>query len=438
MKSNRKVLIVALFVLMMISLTFVLSSCYSASYKGIKETYINSDGELVIVYTNGEKENLGVVAGKDGEDGKDGANGVDGEDGKDGQGSQGNITITGGQNISLATSKATRSAVSVVAYYNDRFSQYASSGSGVIYKYEKTTDGYFIITNYHVVYDADNGISNEIYVMLYGNEYSDGFITAEYIGGSLNYDIAVLYIKNDDIIKNSSAVCVDVANSNEVCIGDTAIAVGNARGEGISATTGVISVDSESLEMTGADENTPVTFRVMRTDASVNPGNSGGGLYNEKGELIGIVNAKIIVDGVEGIGYAIPSVVAINVADNIIDNCFKQSNTYVKRALLGITISVSESKSIYNTETGKISIVETVYVVEASSKSLLADSIKANDVIVSIQLEGHEKLVVTRQFHVIDYLLQARVGDTGTLVVLRDGEEISLDFTISSTCIANY
>lgn len=460
MKNKKIVYCVMVFSLLLV-LTLILGSCYSPSYKGIQDTFINDKGELIITYTNGEKDNLGVVVGKDGKDGidgsdgkdgidgEDGKDGVDGEDGKDGvdgeDGKDGSTIIESdkGANVSLATSKAARSAVSIVAYYEDAQGEYVSSGSGVIYKYNKEADGYFIITNYHVVFDSTSGISKEIYAMLYGNEYQEGFIEATYIGGSLNYDIAILFIENNDIIKSSSAVCVDVASSNSVSIGDVAIAVGNARGEGISATSGVISVDSENIEMTAADEKTKVSFRVMRTDASVNKGNSGGGLFNDKGQLIGIVNAKIIVSGVEGIGYAIPSTLAINVADNIIDNCFGKTNNSVKRALLGITVSTSNSVSVFDPETGKISIVETIYVVEATSTNLFGNNIQANDVIKSIQLDGLEKLDVTRQFHVIDYLLQARVGDTGTLIVERENDkgevsEVALKFTITPTCIANY
>lgn len=447
-KSKKIIYLVALATLLLVSM-LILSGCYSPAYKGIKSTEINDDGELIITYTNGETENLGVVVGKDGADGKDGVDGTngkdgeDGEDGKDGSGSD--VIISGGSsNEALATSKAARSAVSVVAYYSSRLQgDYASSGSGVIYKYNSEMDGYFIITNYHVVYDASGGISEDIYVLLYGNEYSEGKIPAEYVGGSMTYDIAVLYVDNCDTIKNSSATCVDVADSNKVSIGDTAIAVGNARGEGISASKGVISVDSEKLEMTAADEETTVEFRVMRTDAAVNKGNSGGGLFNDRGELIGIVNAKIIVSGVEGIGYAIPSTLAVNVADNIIDNCFNKVNTSVKRAMLGITVSISESVSVYDPQTGKISIVETIFVVEAMSTNLFGKDIKADDIIKAIKLEGHDELTVTRQFHVIDYMLQARAGDKGTLTVLRKNasgelEEVKLYFTVTQGSLTTY
>ena len=433
MKTKRIFSIIA-FVLLIVTLTSVLSGCYSFTYNGISSTSINEKGELIIKYTNGNEQNLGVVVGSDGKDGADGSST-----------NSGNTVIQGsGADVALAVSKATRSAVSVSAAFKNAFGQESySSGSGVIYKYNEEVDGYFIITNYHVVYDASLGISQDINVFVYGNEYLDGKMSAKYVGGSLNYDIAVLFVENNDVLKSSSITTAEVYSSNKISIGDTAIAVGNARGEGISATTGVISVDSETLNMTGADEKTQVSFRVMRTDASVNKGNSGGGLFNDKGQLIGIVNAKIIVSGVEGIGYAIPSTVACNVADNIIDNCYGKLNTVVKRALLGITVSVSQSVSVYDPDTGKISIRETVYIVEATSTNLFGANIMANDVIKSIKLDRLEKLEVTRQFHVIDYLLQARVGDTGTLTVERTDEngqtkDVELRFTITEGCIVNY
>lgn len=426
----------------------------SADSLTIEDTFINEIGELIIVYSNGESKNLGVVVGKDGKDGengkdgKDGENGKDGADGKDGKdgkdGLDGTVSGSTGSNVGASVSKATRSAVSIIAKFVDIFdTESASAGSGVIYKYDEESDGYFIITNYHVVYDSSFGVSDDIRVYLYGNEYAEGAINAKYIGGSLNYDIAVLHIENNDIFKASCAVAVETAPSSTVSIGDTAIAVGNARGEGISATAGVVSVDSESIEMTGADGKTPVTFRVMRTDTPINRGNSGGGLFNDKGQLIGIVNAKIIVEGVEGIGYAIPSTLALNVADNIIDNCYGKSEKTVKRALLGISVSIIESSSVLDPSTGKIGIKEKVYVVQANSNNLFGTQIMANDVIKSIKLDRLEKITVTRQFHVIDYLLQARVNDTGVLTVERETspgqwEEVELSFTITESCIANY
>ena len=430
MKATKKFIVLLLFVLIG---TFLLSGCNLLSpSKTVMDTIINERGELVVIYSNGTSQNLGKITVEEGS-GNNSNITPPGEN--DNQGGNDIVINTNGGSVAVAAAKAACSAVSIVATHTDG----SSAGSGVIYKYNASDDGYFIITNYHVVYSASaRGISNEIKVMLYGNEYSEGAMEAKYVGGSLNYDIAVLFVKNNDILKASSATTVTVADSQNVSIGDTAIAVGNARGEGISVTSGAISVDSENLEMLAADEKTTVSFRVMRTDAAVNRGNSGGGLFNDRGELIGIVNAKTIVEGVEGMGYAIPSTLACNVADNIIDNCYGKTNTSVKRALMGITVSISDSISIYNPETGKISIKETVVVTEVTSSSVLAGKIKADDIIKSVTLDGHETQEVTRQYHVIDYMLQARVGDTCTVVVSRNGQERSITFTITAGCIALY
>ena len=427
--------------ILMLTLIFLLSSC-SLSSKSIRSTYINEYGELIIEYTNGTIDNLGVIGGGSNSGSGNGNNQDGSTDSGSSGGSVGDTIIIEGttENTALAASKAARSAVDVICTMSDGSH---SIGSGVIYKYNAQNDGYFIITNYHVVYDAVEGVIDTIEVALFGNEYSEGFIKAQYVGGSLNYDIAVLFVKNCDIIKSSAATTVTVADSNFICIGDTSIAVGNARGEGISVTKGVISVDSENIEMTGADGKTTISFRVLRTDTPINNGNSGGGLYNSSGELIGIVNAKTVTNGVEGVGYAIPSTLVCNVADNIIDNCYGTYVSTVQRALLGITITISDSVSVYDPETGKISIKQTVVVAETSSSGLLAGKVKKDDVIKSVTINGHETQVVTRQHHVIDYMLQARVGDTGTLVLERTDsygrtEEISISFTITKSCISSY
>lgn len=432
MKANKKIIVLLLLVLVA---TFLLSGCNLLSpNKTVMDTIINEQGELVVIYSNGTSQNLGKITVTEGS-GDNNDDSITPPSTGDGSGEGDIIINTNGGSIASAAAKASRSAVSVVATHSSG----SSAGSGVVFKYNSKDDGYFVITNYHVVYSAtERGIADDIKVMLYGNEYSEGAMAAKYVGGSLNYDIAVLFVENNDILKASSVTTVTVADSNNVSIGDTAIAVGNARGEGISVTSGVISVDSESLEMLAADEKTTVNFRVMRTDAAVNRGNSGGGLFNDRGELIGIVNAKTIVEGVEGMGYAIPSTLACNVANNIIDNCYGELNTSVKRALLGITVSISDSISIFDPETGKVSIVETVVVMEVTSGSILAGKVKADDVIKSITLDGYETQEVTRQHHVIDYMLNARVGDSCTMVVSSNGQERSVTFTITAGCITLY
>ena len=303
-----------------LSILLALSSCTSSDAAYITGAEVNRAGELIVTYSDGTEQNLGTVVGDDGKDGKDG---IDGTDGKDG--ALGELVVTdehGG--ITAASAKGLRSAVSIVCNFETTVQvggwypgssyvttkEYTSKGSGVIYRLDEEEGDAFIITNYHVVFDSSSnspdGISEDISVYLYGSETEDGAIAATYVGGSLYYDIAVLRVEDSEMLKGSSACDVSVADSDDVSVGDTAIAVGNAQGLGISSTSGIVSVDSEYITMTAADDKTKVSFRVMRVDTAINSGNSGGGLYDSEGRLIGIVNAKIVYDGVENIGYAIP------------------------------------------------------------------------------------------------------------------------------------
>lgn len=138
---------------------------------------------------------------------------------------------------------------------------------------------------------------------------------------------------DNEVLKNSDAKEVEIANSNEINVGDKAIAIGNSEALGISATSGIVSVDSEYITMLSLDEKAYVDHRVIRIDTAVNGGNSGGGLFNSNGQLIGIVNAKITDDSIENIAFAIPSNVAISIAQNILNN-----NGYFMRLILGVTL----------------------------------------------------------------------------------------------------
>ena len=213
--------------------------------------------------------------------------------------------------------------------------------------------------------------------------------------------------------------------------------IGNAQGLGISSTSGVVSVDSEHITMTAADGRTEVSFRVMRVDTAINSGNSGGGLYDDEGNLIGIVNAKIVYDGVENIGYAIPSNVAVSIAENIIDYCYGTDTERVQRALLGITVSTSDSKAVYDSATGIMTIKETVSVYEVSSGSLADGILQAEDVLVSATVNGNTT-EITRQYHIIDMMLDVRAGDVVTLKILRGGEEMTVSITITEGCLTAY
>ena len=433
---KTKICSIICIICLMFTIYLVISSRNSSYAIGIENTEINEKGELIVIYSDGTEQNLGIVVGKDGADGA--------------------LNITSNDaSVSAASSKGLRSAVSIVCNFQATVQQggwrpgssgsitkdYSSEGSGVIYQIDKTEGDAFIITNYHVVYDTssntENGISNDINVYLYGSEFEEQAIKATYVGGSLYYDIAVLYVEDSEILASSNACAVEVANSDNVSVGDSAIAIGNAQGLGISSTSGIVSVDSEYITMTAADGRTEVSFRVMRVDTAINSGNSGGGLYDDEGNLIGIVNAKIVYDGVENIGYAIPSNVAVSIAENIIDYCYGKDVERVQRALLGITVSASDSKAVLDSATGLITIEETVSVYEVSSGYLADGILQIGDILVSATVNDNTT-DITRQYHIIDMMLDVRVGDVVTLSILRGGEEKIVSITITKDCLMPY
>ena len=164
-------------------------------------------------------------------------------------------------------------------------------GSGVIF----SEDGY-IVTNLHIL------SGNQVNVRLNnGKNYQ-----ATIIGIDKNTDIAVLKIASNDKLNP-----IDIADSENLRIGDRVLAIGNPYGIGISVSNGIISA-------TGRDYGNPY-LQLIQTDAAINPGNSGGALINENGNLIGI-NSKIFskTGAYQGIGFAIPSNLIVQIASELI------------------------------------------------------------------------------------------------------------------------
>ncbi|WP_237386556.1 serine endoprotease DegQ [Xenorhabdus sp. Sc-CR9] len=225
-------------------------------------------------------------------------------------------------------------------------------GSGVIIDAEK---GY-VLTNSHVIENA-----NKMRVQLNdGREYS-----AKLIGRDPQTDIALLQLKD---AKNLTTI--KFADSDQLRVGDYAVAIGNPFGLGQTVTSGIISALGRSgLNLEGLEN-------FIQTDASINRGNSGGALINLKGELIGINTAIIAPNGGNvGIGFAIPSNMAKNLAAQLI------SNGEVKRGILGIkgremTADIAQAL--------KIDAQQGAFVSEVIPKSAAAKAgIKSGDVLVS-------------------------------------------------------
>ena len=194
----------------------------------------------------------------------------------------------------------------------------SGAGSGVIYD----SNGY-IVTNYHVANETCKTIS----VQLYDGSTYEG----QYIYGDELADLAVIKI---DKTNCDYAVFGD---SSALTYGDAVIAIGNPLGYGLSVTTGVVSRPSESVTMGNA------TMTLLRTDAAVNSGNSGGGLFDLNGKLIGIVNAKIAANSVDDIGYAIPSATVVKCINDL-----KNYGYITGRARLGVTVQEQVIQSFWN------------------------------------------------------------------------------------------
>lgn len=356
-----------------------------------------------------------------------------------------NIQINSNSNTNLlAASRAMLSAVTVFCTYGTGEDAYGAAGSGVIYKLDKNKGDAYIITNYHIVYDGyfkeNGGISKDITLHLYGMDYmtSEGesyAIPATYVGGSMYYDLAVLKVTGSTVLMESSAMAATFADSNEVAVLETAIAIGNPGSYGLAATVGSISLDSEEIKIGFDSENGTdvVEIRVMRTDAAVNKGNSGGGLFNDKGELIGIVNARDSDTSLINIGYAIPS----NVAKAIADNAIYYKNGTVQRCLLGITVSASKFYTVYDTSTGKIRKCEDVVITEFSATSSVKNDFKVGDNIKAITVDG-VSYDVSRTFHVVDAMLNARVGSSVITTVIRDGVQMEIPIEITRNMLTVY
>lgn len=215
-----------------------------------------------------------------------------------------------GLSVSEITQAALPSVVSItnvsvqkVQWYIDRFGRFGynsglleettSAGSGIII--ERTDDALYILTNYHVVEDANT---------LSVGFADDTVCQASLCGTDEALDLAVVKVALSGLPDDTlSAITVaTVGDSDALQVGEQVVAIGNALGYGQSVTTGIVSALNRSLSTDTS--TTPATY--IQTDAAINPGNSGGALLNMRGEVVGINTAKLSSTDVEGMGYAIP------------------------------------------------------------------------------------------------------------------------------------
>ena len=204
--------------------------------------------------------------------------------------------------------------VTYMNYFGMRSSA-AVSGTGFII----TADGY-ILTNYHVIEDAYKA-GLDVNVMMHdGTRYP-----AQIVGVEADNDVAVLKI--DAVGLNAATL----GNSDSLRVGDTVYAIGNPLGElEFSMTTGHVSAKDRSI-VTEVKGDSITMFQI---DAAVNSGNSGGPVYNARGEVVGIVTAKYRSSGVEGIGFAIPISDAVAIAQDLLT-----SGYVTGKAHLGVSVN---------------------------------------------------------------------------------------------------
>lgn len=212
-----------------------------------------------------------------------------------------------------------------------------SVGSGIIIS--QNDSELLIITNNHVVE------GNETLTVSFVDEES---VEAQVKGTDATKDLAVIAVQTKEI-KDTTMDQIKVAslgNSDQLQVGESVIAIGNALGYGQSVTSGIVSATGRELD--GIDE------KLIQTDAAINPGNSGGALLNANGEVVGINTAKVATDTVEGMGYAIPISSVSDIIENLMNQETKTKVSEAEQGQLGIQgVDVTaDSSEMYNMPTG--------------------------------------------------------------------------------------
>ena len=210
-------------------------------------------------------------------------------------------------------------------FWGQMYSEEAeASGSGIIIG--ENDNELLIATNNHVIADAE---TLEV-------QFIDGSQSKAHVKGSdADMDVAVIAVSKDDL-EDSTKDAISIAelgDSDELKVGEPAIAIGNALGYGQSVTTGVISALDRELEVSEGE----FSHGFIQTDAAINPGNSGGALLNVKGQVIGINSNKIGGSAVEGMGYAIPISKALPIIDDLKTKKTKAAVSEGDRGYLGIS-----------------------------------------------------------------------------------------------------
>lgn len=316
------------------------------------------------------------------------------------------------ENVMPSIVSVTNTSVqSVRSWFQSYEQEVQGAGSGIIIG--QTDDEILIVTNNHVI----NG-AKEITVT-----FCDAQSAAATVKGTDSIsDLAVLTVKTKDMDEDTinQIKIAALGSSEDLRVGDSAIAIGNALGYGQSVTVGYISALNREVEAEDAS-----TIKMLQTDAAINPGNSGGALLNGKGEVVGINSAKYVDSTVEGMGYAIPISDAIPVINDLMNQEVIADD---EQGYLGI-----QGNDITEEYASGFNMPEGVYVVKILDDSPASNcGLKAGDVIT--KFAGRE---ITSMENLQSVLSTKKAGEEVEMVIQRNNEkgeyeEVTLKVTLGA------
>ena len=305
-------------------------------------------------------------------------------------------------------------------------------GSGFVY----SENGY-IITNYHVIESAES-----VQVLL----GSGTAVDAEIVGYDKAADVAVLKVDAAEKL-----IPVKTGNSDAVLVGETVVAIGTPAEMNYAGTVtfGKISATRRLVTFSNADGTVTKKMRVIQTDTSVNPGNSGGPLANLDGEVIGVVVMKVSTQGsdiYEGLGFVLPINGVCEIADEIIQKgSFNGKNPIAEgRSLLGVTgHGVTQDYWYRSNENGTIDIspTEQAGFVQAHATgvrviSVEADSDAFGEILYGDVITRVNGLCVYSTVELIDAVNRHFAGESVTLTVARDGAELQIEVRLAEGALS--
>ena len=314
---------------------------------------------------------------------------------------------------SEALDKVKNAVVSVITYSDssnqglfekeeNSDSQISSEGSGVIYKKEGKYA--YLVTNTHVI----NGAKKVDILLADGNK-----VPGEVVGSDVYSDIAVVRISAD-----KAKAVAEFGDSNQLTVGETAIAIGSPLGTDYanSVTQGIISSQGRNVNLK-ADNGQNISTRALQTDAAINPGNSGGPLINIQGQVIGITSSKISNNGqtsVEGMGFAIPA--------NDVVNIIKQLEEKGKVVRPALGIQMMDLSNLSTSDLSQLKLPEKIsggVLVRSTLENMPAsDKLQRYDVITKIDDTDIESTADLQSA-----LYSHQINDTIKVTFYRDGKQ---------------